>query len=423
MSYNSVITDTCKVDRFLIFCIFMEAPVHGTRVRKQLVFRSKKIFFFRYPAACPNRAARVGDRAMFGLEERILAGKRDMAERAELLRSRGLAEPGGEDLVLGFFSDGKLVATGALVGNILQGIAVDREIEGEGAAAAVTSSLVKRAVERGMRRIFIYSKPQEAGRFQELGFTLLASASVESSGFAASLLEWGSEGISAWKRDAAVIAEDKPSMAGSVVVNCNPFTLGHRRLIEYASGACRWLYVLVVQEDRSLFPFDVRFRLVSEGTADLSNVTVVPGGPYVISSATFPTYFTRIRAGGDTEKITGLYAALDLEMFRKHVAPTLRIGSRFVGTEPFCPVTSVYNEMMKRILPAPGEDRHAVSVVEMPRFREEGVPVSASRVRNLIRERKMKDVEKLVPEVTWKWLNSEDAVPVLEKIRKSNSRH
>ncbi|MFA7364504.1 MAG: [citrate (pro-3S)-lyase] ligase [Aminobacteriaceae bacterium] len=360
---------------------------------------------------------------MFGLEERILAGRRDMEERRELLRSRDLAEPGGEDLVLGFFSDGKLVATGALVGNILQGIAVDREIEGEGAAAVVASALVKKAVERGIRRIFIYSKPEEARRFQDLGFTLLASVSVESSGLGASLLEWGSEGINAWKKNTAVIAENKPPMAGSVVVNCNPFTLGHRRLIEYASGNSKWLYIFVVQEDRSLFPFDVRFRLVSEGTADLPNVTVVPGGPYVISSATFPTYFTRIQAGDNSGKIIELYAALDLEMFRKHVVPILNIGTRFVGTEPYCPVTSVYNEMMKRILPVPEEDCRAIDVVEIPRFLEEGVPVSASRVRDLIRENMMNEVEKLVPEVTWKWLNSEDAVPVLEKIRKSNSRH
>ncbi len=118
-----------------------------------------------------------------GLEEKEIPwAKNGFLQERALLRSRELAEPGGEDLVLGFFSDEKLVATGALVGNILQGIAVDREIEGEGAAAVVASALVKKAVERGIRRIFIYSKPEEARRFQDLGFTLLASVSVESSG-------------------------------------------------------------------------------------------------------------------------------------------------------------------------------------------------------------------------------------------------
>ncbi len=163
---------------------------------------------------------------LFGLEERILDTKRDLEERAALLASRDLAVPGGEDLVLGFFRDDRLVATGALVGNILQGIAVTREMEGEGAAAAVTSALLKKAVERGMRKVFLYSKPQEARLFRELGFSLLAEAVAERSGLAASLLEWGTEGIESWK---ARIGEDRRRQAcgaGAVVVTATPSPWG-----------------------------------------------------------------------------------------------------------------------------------------------------------------------------------------------------
>ncbi|MDK2958496.1 MAG: [citrate (pro-3S)-lyase] ligase [Synergistaceae bacterium] len=374
----------------------------------------------------PGRLLRLsgkGVKALFGLEERMLETKRDLEERAALLASRDLAVPEGEDLVLGLFQGDRLVAAGALVGNILQGIAVAREMEGEGAAAAVTSALLKKAVERGMRKVFLYSKPQEARIFQELGFSLLATAAVEESGLGAALLEWGAEGIEGWKARTAKIAEGKPARAGAAVVNCNPFTLGHRRLLEYAAGVSPWLYVLVVQEDRSLFPFDVRLRLVREGTADLENVTVLPGGPYVISSATFPAYFTRVPAGGDPRKITELYAALDLEMFRRHVAPTLGIAIRYVGTEPYCPVTSVYNDRMKRILPVGGEDCPPVEVREIPRFERDGRPVSASLVRELIREGRLGEATALVPKTTAEWLKSEEAAPVLEKIRTSGSRH
>ncbi len=360
---------------------------------------------------------------MFGLEERILDTKKDMEERAVLLASRDLSVPGGEDMVLGFFRDDRLVATGALAGNILQGIAVAREMEGEGAAAAVTSALLKKAVQRGLRKVFLYSKPHEARLFRELGFSLLAEAVVERSGLGAALLEWGAEGIESWKERMAKLAEGKNGGAGAAVVNCNPFTLGHRKLLEYAAGVSPWLYVLVVEEDRSLFPFDVRLRLVREGMADLANVTVLPGGPYVISSATFPAYFSRIPAGGDSRKITELYAALDLEMFRRHVAPPLGIGARFVGTEPFCPVTSVYNRMMKEILPAGGKEYPPVEVREMPRFERDGSAVSASRVRTLIREGQFGEAMALVPAVTAKWLESEEAAPVLERIRTSGSRH
>ena len=378
------------------------------------------------PKGTPGRLRRLSGKeveVLFGLEERILDTKRDLEERAALLASRDLAVPGGEDLVLGFFRDDRLVATGALVGNILQGIAVTREMEGEGAAAAVTSALLKKAVERGMRKVFLYSKPQEARLFRELGFSLLAEAVAERSGLAASLLEWGTEGIESWKARMAKIAEGKPAGAGAVVVNCNPFTLGHRRLLEHAAGASPWLYVLVVQEDRSLFPFDVRLHLVREGAADLANVTVLPGGPYVISSATFPAYFTRVPAGGDPRKITELYAALDLEMFRLHVAPALGVAVRYVGTEPYCPVTSVYNDLMKRILPAGGEECPPVEVREIPRFEMAGRPVSASRVRELIREGRLAEAAALVPKTTAKWLKSEEAAPVLERIRTSGSRH
>jgi [citrate (pro-3S)-lyase] ligase len=378
------------------------------------------------PKGTPGRLRRLSGKeveVLFGLEERILDTKRDLEERAALLASRDLAVPGGEDLVLGFFLDDRLVATGALVGNILQGIAVTREMEGEGAAAAVTSALLKKAVERGMRKVFLYSKPQEARLFRELGFSLLAEVVGERAGLGAALMEWGAEGIEDWKAGMAKFAEGKPRGAGAAVVNCNPFTLGHRKLLEHAAERSPWLYVLVVEEDRSLFPFDVRLRLVREGISDLENVTVLPGGPYVISSATFPSYFTRVPAGGDSRKITELYAALDLEMFRRHVAPALGVGIRFVGTEPYCPVTSVYNDLMKRILPAGGEGIPPVEVREIPRFERDGSPVSASRVRDLIREGRPGEAAALVPKTTAQWLESEEAAPVLERIRTSGSRH
>ena len=179
----------------------------------------------------------------------------------------------------------------------------------------------------------------------------------------------------------------------------------------------------MVEEDKSLFPFEVRLRLVREGTADLPNVTVLPGGLYVISSATFPTYFTRLAAVGREERVTELHAALDLEMFRRHIAPSLGITSRFVGTEPFCPVTSLYNEKMKEILPVEKDGFPVITVREMPRYEKEGLAVSASRVRALLHEGSLADVRELVPETTWKWLTSPEALPILEKIRKAESRH
>lgn len=355
---------------------------------------------------------------MFGLEERELSRAGELREREMLLHSRGLAVPGGEDLILGFFSEDRLVATGSLVGNILQGIAVARESEGEGLASTVVSALLKRALDERMEHIFLYTTPEEVQRFTPLGFMILAAAHSRSTGLAAALLEWGDGGIGKWRDMLRSSSEERPDGAGAVVVNCNPFTVGHRCLIEWASRESPWLYVLVVQEDRSVFPFEARIHLVREGTRDLDNVSVLPGGPYVISSATFPTYFTRMKT--EDAAITELHALLDLELFRRHIAPPLKIGTRFVGTEPYCPVTSVYNEAMKRVLPG---GAGGVQVCEIPRFTLRGEAVSASRVRSLLREGRMDEVEDLVPATTRDWLRSGEAAPVLEKIRKNEGRH
>ncbi|MHB0896274.1 MAG: [citrate (pro-3S)-lyase] ligase [Spirochaetales bacterium] len=357
----------------------------------------------------------------FGWEERTLVGRAELAARSALLRSRGLTEPGDEDLILGLFDGERLVATGALVGPVLEGIAVAEGVEGEGAAAAIVSSLIKRAVGRGMKQLFLFTTSQEAGRFEAMGFSLLASTG--SKGVA--LLEWGMDGIERWLEGLNARALGKPEGAAAVVVNCNPFTLGHRSLIEYAASKAPWLYIFVVEEDRSLFPFKVRIELVKRGTADLRNVTVLEGGPYIISSATFPTYFIRPNAakGGASEQAVELHAALDLALFRLHIAPALRITDRFVGTEPYCATTLIYNKMMKELLQDRDGDGPVLRVHEMPRLEKNGEPVSASRVRALIRGGDLDATKELVPRTTWEWLNSREAGPILEKIRSSDSRH
>jgi len=356
----------------------------------------------------------------FAWEERVLLSEPELQARAALLESRGLAVPGGEDVVLGLFDDERVVATGAIVGSVLQGIAVADGYEGEGAAVALVSSLLKRAVERGLRQVFLYTKPREADRFLDMGFRLVASAGDRANG--AALLEWGPDGIDAWIEGVRSRVPGGRDDAGAVVVNCNPFTLGHRRLIEYAAARSPLLYVLVVEEDRSLFPFRTRLELVRRGVADLPHVVVLAGGPYVISSATFPTYFIRPSEAKAARAIE-LHAALDLTIFRNRIAPALGVADRYVGSEPYCPTTSVYNRMMQELLPAHGDGSRPVLVHELPRYEAEGAPVSASKVRALIRSGDLEGVRPLVPDSTWSWLTSPEAVPVLERIRASDSRH
>lgn len=358
------------------------------------------------------------------LSERSISRRDDRAAREALLAARGLETPGRDDLILGFFDDAdRLLATGALAGDIIQGVAVHPDLEGEGAAAGVVTALIKAAAARGIGHLFVYTKPSEAEKFASLGFSRIADARVADGRadrpgeLAASLLEWGNDSVARFSLDLAQRAEGRPESAGVVVVNCNPFTRGHRYLIEYAASRVPWLYVLVVQEDRSLFPFEARLGIVRRGTSDLANVDVIPSGPYVISSATFPTYFLK-PSGSDAR--TALYAELDLQVFKRHIAPALRARTRFVGTEPYCATTSAYNARMRASLPLPP---YPMEVVEIPRIEDTGEAISASRVRALIKEGKIEDARRLLPAATRDWLSSDAAKPVIEAIRSSNTRH
>ncbi|WHH57839.1 [citrate (pro-3S)-lyase] ligase [Petroclostridium sp. X23] len=324
-----------------------------------------------------------------------------------LLDLVGLKIPKNIDYTVGVYDGQRLIGTGSLVRDTLQGIAIDPEFQGEGISTKVITYLMKKALEMGKEQLYIFTKPEEIYHFEALGFKTVAK--VKS--FAA-LLEWGRNGIEQYKAFLATTAASNPKEAACIVVNCNPFTLGHRYLIEKASKENKWLYVLVVEEDVSLFPFEVRLDLVKRGTSDLSNVTVIPGGKYVISHLTFPSYFIR-----DEDVITA-QVSLDLEIFARHIAPILKVKKRYVGQEPYCPVTAAYNHHMKQILTGKG-----LEVIEVERLKKDAEAVSASKVRQLIREDRIEELEKMVPLSTYQYLISPQAKEVIEKIKHTKSRH
>ena len=177
-------------------------------------------------------------------------------------------------------------------------------------------------------------------------------------------------------------------------MNCNPFTLGHRYLIEQALEQCDYLVVFVVQEDKSVFPFDDRLRLIDEGTADLNNVIVVPSGRFVLSSLTFSEYFNKSEL---QDRI--IDTSLDVTVFAREIAPCLHITKRFAGEEPYDQVTRQYNEAMYRILP-----EYGIEFIEIPRKERDGEAISASRVRALLEKKDFNEIKSLVPECTFRYL-------------------
>jgi len=259
---------------------------------------------------------------------------------------------------------------------------------------------------------FVFTKPAAVQSFLNLGFKEIERAEP-----VLALMEYGSGGLDAYK--AYLRAEKVPETGrktGAVIVNCNPFTFGHRYLIETASKECDHLYVITVEEDRSQFPFRVRFDLIKKGTADLKNVTILKGGKFVVSALTFPTYFLKTE---QKNQITRLQAELDVRIFARHLAPQLGITHRFVGTEDYCETTAAYNEAMSAILPQ-FNLQHVI--INRKRLESKEI-ISASHVRHALKQENWEKIRQLVPPTTYDYLKSDICRPIIEKIQQSNSRH
>lgn len=183
---------------------------------------------------------------------------------------------------------------------------------------------------------------------------------------------------------------------GAIVVNCNPFTLGHRHLIEYAANKVDHLYIFVVEENLSSFDFITRFHLVVKGLEDLPNITILRSGKFIMSTTTYPEYFSK-----NELKNTHLDASTDMDIFGEYIASILNIKMRFVGEEPFCVVTAEHNKQMQNILPTYG-----IHVEEVKRKMHDSQVISASLVREFLQNGQINKIQNLVPSTTFEYLNS-----------------
>lgn len=310
-----------------------------------------------------------------------LSGSRKAAWE-ELLRCAGLEPDPKTDATVLIWQQDKLIATGSRQGNLLKCIAVDADHQGLDLTATVLTQLRQDAFRQGYKHLFLYTKPKNKYLFSSLFFYPIAQTKQ------VLLMENRQNGIRSF-----LDTLDAPRKAGSIgalVMNCNPFTLGHRYLIETVARECDWVYVFVLSEEQPPFPAADRLKLVREGTKDLPNVTIHPTGPYLISAATFPTYFLPNR-----EAATEVQCLLDIAVFSKYFIPKFGITARYMGTEPRSPMTAQYNEALKAHLPIP--------VREIPRLEAGGQPVSASTVRTVMATDPVQ-LKNLVPETTYDYL-------------------
>ena len=295
----------------------------------------------------------------------------------------------------------EILAGGGLDGNVIKCVAVSETARSEGLMNILVSRLIALAREDGRESVKAFTKPENAGIFKSLGFSLLASAPK------AVLMENGRGGLPEYEMYLASLA--RPGRNGAIVMNANPFTKGHRYLIEQAASQVDNLYVIVVKEDRSRFPYAERKAMIEAGCAGLDYVIVCEGSDYAISAATFPTYFLkRLDDATDTQ------IALDLDLFVNHIAKPLGVTVRFAGSEPEDALTHRYNELMAEILPnkpnlEPNspvtEPVEATTLfVEIPRLEQNGKPISATSLRRALDKGNLKKAMEYIPETSVPYL-------------------
>ena len=285
--------------------------------------------------------------------------------------------------------DGNIAATCSLHANVLKCIAVSDQYQGYGLSPRVVTLMINRANEKGIKHLFLFTKPKNYQMFNDMGFYPITQTED------ILLMENDRGGIDKYI-DGLPKGENSEN-AGAIVMNCNPFTNGHRYLVETAAAQCDTLHLFVLSEDKSEFPAGVRYELVKKGVADIPNVIVHQTSDYLISSAVFPTYFIK-----DISKAEDANCILDLKIFCEHFAKKMNISKRFVGTEPTCQVTNAYNQQMKQVLSSYG-----IEVVEIQRKEFDGRAISASVVRDYLHNGDVESTKNLVPPTTYEYLEKE----------------
>lgn len=394
------------------------------------------------------------------------ADRRAWSQIDALLEREGIRRDGNLDYTCAMYDDNyDVIGTGSCFGNTLRCFAVSGSHQGEGLLNQIISHLMQVQYERGNLHLFLYTKTGSALFFQDLGFYEIArvdgtlvfmenrrdgflryieglkNSLAEKAGSAGDRAESFEDGTSLKNSPAGIVGfasgqtgyvegcgslknsragegrplpgASNPSLeysAAAIIMNANPFTLGHQYLVETAAAQCGALHLFVVSEDASLVPASVRRRLVEEGVAHLPNVMVHDCGPYMISSATFPSYFLK-----DEAAVISGHAKLDICIFTK-IAKALGIRARFVGEEPTSEVTGIYNQIMAEELPKEGIDCRII-----PRKEISGTAISASTVRQCLQRSDWDALSALVPESTLRYFMGPEAAPVLDVIRRAGN--
>ena len=330
--------------------------------------------------------------------------RKKLAQADALMAAEGIRRDAHLECLWGLYDrEDNLVATGGCYGNTLRCVAVGSAYRSEGLTARILTHLVNDRFSNGYDHLFLYTKCSSAGYFADLGFYEIVRIEDE-----IVFMENRRTGF-----DDYLNRLERPDLPGSraaaIVLNANPFTLGHQYLAETAAAENDVVHLFLVSEDASLFPYSVRKELVRKGTEHLPNVLCHDSGSYMISRATFPAYFQK-----DDRAAIRSQAALDLAIFGR-IAKTLGITRRYVGEEHASLVTGLYNSVMETRLPEMGIECRVI-----PRKETGNGIISASAVRQAIKDGRISQIADMLPKTTREYLDSPEAANVIQRIMRED---
>lgn len=294
--------------------------------------------------------------------DRVIKGSSSETALSEFLLERDVIY---EDVDTSYIirDAGEIIATVSVKKNLIKFFYIDDKYQGEGLAIELINSALEDIIAKGYRSYFVFTKAKN-----ENIFTSLSMDTIEKTEDVV-LLEGGFFKYADWIEN--IKTDLDKDEYNAIVMNANPLTLGHEYLVDKALDDARDLIIFVLEEDASYFSTRDRYEIVKKHYQDNDRVHVYKSGPYIISRATFPTYFLK----KDTDKLK-VYTELDAKIFARRIAKDLNIKKRYFGTEPIDKVTEKYNEMMKKIL-----FEYGIECEFIERKTIDGEVISASKVR------------------------------------------
>ncbi len=306
-----------------------------------------------------------------------------------LLLSRGLMIDDHVSETINLYLYDECVGTISYDENVIKMIAIKESHEKENLTGVLLQYVMRLFESRGIGKYFLFTPVENEAIFRELNLKLVSKTDR------IALFENAFHPIDQTLEKLASSLHYHGNRRAGIVMNCNPITLGHLFLIETCAKENDDVIIFLVETNRSVFSFDVRFRLVKDATKHLPNVHVIPSTSYIISPATFPTYFLK-----EVSEASDLFIKLDLTIFKEHFFKAFHLTARYVGTEPIDLATAHYNDQMKIIFGP------SLKIIDRLTFNRH--VISASKVRELMKQKAYDEVKKWVPEVTYQFLISDE---------------